>query len=214
VGLGLVASSSRAGGNVTGVTFSTAGLMSRKLDLLRELVPRATTIGYLSEDARTYASDSPLLRAIGERKSEILTAALALGWQVVVAEIGSDRDYEAAFATFIERRVDALVVAPSALFAGDVDDIVALTLRHEIPTMFDRRADVVAAGLVSYGASRTDAWRQGGIYVGQILKGAEPADMPVMRSTRLELVINLTIAKSLDLTIAPSLLAQADEVIR
>ncbi len=214
VRLGLAASPSRPGGNVTGVTFTSAGLMSKKLDLLRELVPLATTIGYLAEDGRAYASDSPLLPAIGKRKSEILAAAGASGWQVVVAEIGSDRDYEAAFAKFVEHHADALVVVPSAIFASDVDDIVALTLRHEIPTMFERRADVIAAGLISYGASRMDAWRQGGIYVGQILKGAKPADMPVMQSTKLELIINLTIAKSLGLTIQPSLLAQADEVIQ
>jgi putative ABC transport system substrate-binding protein len=213
--LGLAASPSRPGGNVRGVTFISAGLMAKKLDLMRELVPQATTIGYLAEDGRAYASDSPLLRAIREDKSEILAAAGPLGWQVVVAEIGNDdRDYEVAFAKFVERRADALVVAPSAIFASDVDDIVALTLRHEIPTMFDRRADVIAAGLISYGASRTDAWRQGGIYVGQILKGANPADMPVTQSTKLELVINLTIAKSLGLTIPPSLLAQADEVVQ
>jgi putative ABC transport system substrate-binding protein len=199
---------------VTGVAFTTAGLVSKRLGFLRELVPQATTIGYLAEDGRAYASDSALLRAIGEMKSELLAAAGALGWQVVVAEIGSDRDYEVAFAKFVERRADALVVAPSPVFASDAEDIVALTLRHEIPTMFQRRADVIAAGLISYGASQMDAWHQGGIYVGQILKGAKPDNMPVMQSTKLELIINLTIAKSLDLTIPPNLLAQATEVIQ
>jgi len=213
-GLGLAASPSNPGSNVTGVTFTTAGLMSKKLDLMRELVPRATTVGYLAEDGSAYASGAPLRRAIAERRREMLAAASASGWQVVVAEIGGDRDYEAAFAKFAERRVGALVVAASAVFAADIDDIVTLTLRHEIPTLFDRRADVIAAGMISYGASRTDAWRQGGIYVGRILKGAKPADMPVTQATKLELVINLAIAKSLDLTIPPSLLAQADEVIR
>ena len=212
--LGLAAGLGRPGNNVTGVTFTTTGLMSKKLDLLRELVPRTTVLGHLAEDERAYASDSPLLRAIGELRSEMRAAAGALGWQVVVAEIGSDRDYEAAFAKLVERRADALVVAPSPVFAGDADDIVALTLRHEIPTMFERRADVAAAGLISYGGSRMEAWRQCGIYVGQILKGAKPADMPVVQSAKLELIINLTIAKSLGLTIPPSLLAQADEVIR
>jgi putative ABC transport system substrate-binding protein len=200
--------------NVTGVTFVTAGLMSKRLGFLRELVPGTTTIGYLAEDGRAYASDAALPGAIEERRREMRTAAEALGWQIIVAEIGSDRGYEAAFSNFTERRVDALVVAPSAVFASDADDIVALSLRYEIPTMFERRADVVAAGLISYGASRPDAWRQAGIYVGQILKGAEMADMPVLQSGRLELVINETIAKSLRLTIPPSLLAQADEVVR
>src|SRR5215470_8316871 len=212
--LGLAAGLGRPGNNVTGDDTTTTGLMGKRLNLLRELVPRATAIGYLAEDGRAYASDSPLLRAIGELKSEMRAAAGALGWQVVVAEIGGDRDYEAAFAKLVERRADALVVAPSPVFASDVDDIVALTLRHEIPTMFERRADVAAAGLISYGGSRMEAWRQCGIYVGQILKGAKPADMPVVQLTKHELIINLTIAKSLGLTIPPSLLARADEMIR
>jgi putative tryptophan/tyrosine transport system substrate-binding protein len=212
--LGLAASPDRPGGNVTGVTFITAGLMSKRLGFLRELVPGMRTIGYLAENGRAYAADPALLRAIEERRSELRTAADALGWQIIVAEIGSDRDYEAAFTKLAERRPDALVVAPSAFFASDADDIVALTLRHEIPAMFERRADVVAAGLISYGASRPDAWRLAGIYVGEILKGAMPADMPVLQSVKLELVINETIAKSLGLTVPPSLLAQADEVVR
>ena len=212
--LGLAASLDRPGGNVTGVTFTTAGLMNKRLGFLRELVPGTTTIGYLAEDSRAYVSGAAILRAIEERQSEMRTAAEAHGWQIIVAEVASDRDYEAAFTKLAERRVEALVVAPSAVFASDADDIVALSLRYEIPTMFERRADVVAAGLISYGASRPDAWRQADIYVGQILKGAKPADMPVLQSVRLELVINETIAKSLGLTIPPSLLAQADEVVR
>lgn len=139
-------------------------------------------------------------------------AAEALGWQIVVAEIGSDRNYEAAFAKFAERRPDALVVAPSPVFASEADDIIALALRDAIPTMFERRADVIAAGLISYGASRPEAWRQAGIVVGRILKGAKPADLPVVQSAKLELVINQTIAKSLGLTIPPSLLAQAEVI--
>jgi len=212
--LGLAASRDRPGGNVTGVTFTTAALMGKRLGFLRELVPQTTTIGYLAEDGRAYASNAALLSAIEERRSEIRTAADALGWQIIVAEIGSDRDYEAAFSKFAERRVDALVVAASPIFASGADDIIALTLRHEVPTMFERRADVAAAGLVSYGSSRPDAWRQAGNYVGQILKGAKPADMPVVQAARLELVINQTIAKSLGLTIPPRLLAQADEVVQ
>jgi putative ABC transport system substrate-binding protein len=213
VRLGLAAREDRPRGNVTGVTFVTAGLMSKRLGFLRELVPATTTIGYLAEDGRAYAS-AELPGAIEERRHEMRAAAQALGWQIIVAEIASDRGYEAAFGKFAERRVDALVVAPSAVFASDADDIIALSLRYEIPAMFERRADVVAAGLISYGASRPDAWRQAGIYVGQILKGAKPADMPVLQSGRLELVVNETIAKSLRLTIPPSVLAQADEVVR
>jgi putative ABC transport system substrate-binding protein len=208
--LGLAASEERPGGNVTGVTFITAGLMRKRLDFLRELVPATRTIGYLTEDGSAYAPDAALLRAIEERRSEMRTAAEALGWQIVAAEIGGDRNYAAAFAKFGEGRSDVLAVAPSPVFASDADDIIALALRDGIPAMFERRADVVAAGLISYGASRSDAWREAGIHVGQILKGAKAADLPVAQSARLELVINGTIAKSLGLTIPPSLQAQAE----
>jgi putative ABC transport system substrate-binding protein len=209
--LGLVASLSRPGGNVTGVAFTTAGLVSRKLRFLRQLVPGATTIGYLAEDWRTYTLGSPISRAIFDLKSEMLAAAGALG--VVVAEVGDDHDYGTAFDTFAKRHVGALLVAPSEVFANDADEIVALAERDAIPTMFERRTDVVAGGLISYGASQAEAWRQGGIYVGEILKGAKPAEMPVRQSAELELTINRATASSLGLTIPPSLLAQANEVI-
>ena len=212
--LGLAASANRPGRNVTGVTFVTAGLMSKRLGFLRQLVPGTTTIGYLTQGVRAYDAEAALLRAIEERRSEMHAAADALGWQIIVAEVGGDRDYEVAFARLAEHRANALVVAPSPVFASDADDIIALTLRHEIPTMFERRADVVAAGLASYGASRPDAWRQCGVQVGHILGGAKPADLPVLQSARIELVINQTIAKSLDLTVPSGLLGQADEVVR
>jgi putative ABC transport system substrate-binding protein len=212
--LGLAAKEDQPGGNVTGVTFITGGLMRKRLDFLRALIPATRTIGYLAWDARGDATDAALLRAIADRRSELRAATEALGWQIVVAEVGADRDYEAAFKKFGERRPDAMVVAPSAVFVSDADDIIALALRDEIPTMFERRADVVAAGVISYGASRPEAWRQAGIYVGQILKGAKPGDMAPVQSAKLELVINQTIAKSLGITISPSLLAQADEVIQ
>jgi putative tryptophan/tyrosine transport system substrate-binding protein len=211
VKLGFAASLSRPGGNVTGVAFTTAGIMAKKLGILRELVPGATRIGYLGEAGQAYASGSPISRAIEELKIEMLAAAGAL--EVVVAEIGADHDYGTAFDTFVERRVGALVVAPSAVLANDVDEIIALAERQKIPAMFERRADVVGGGLISYGASRTEAWRRGGIYVGQILKGAKPADMPVMQSAKLELTINTATAKMLGLTVPPALLAKADEVI-
>ena len=212
--LGLAATEDRPGGNLTGVSFITAGLMRKRLDFLRELVPTTKTIGYLASDPRGYASEPALLQEIEERRSELLATAEVLGWQTVIGEVGADRDYEAAFTKFGERRADALVVAPSAVFASDADDIIALALRDGIPTMFERRADVAAAGLISYGASRSEAWRQAGIYVGQILKGAKPADMPLVQSAELELVINQAIAKSLGVTISSSLLAQANEVLQ
>ncbi len=199
---------------MTGVAFTTAGFMARKLGILRELVPQATTIGYLAEAGRAYASGSAISRVIEELKSEMLAAAGASGWHVVVAEIGSDHDYGTAFETFVERGAGALVVAPSAVVANDADEIIALAERNAIPAIFERRADAVGGGLIGYGASRTEAWRQGGIYAGQILKGAKPADMPVVRSAKLELSINLATAKALGLTVPPGLLAQADAVIQ
>jgi putative tryptophan/tyrosine transport system substrate-binding protein len=141
----------------------------------------------------------------------MLAAAGAL--EVVVAEVGSDHDYGTAFETFVQRRVGALVVAPSGVFANDADEIIALAEHNAIPTMFERRADVAGGGLIGYGASRPEAWRQGGIYVGEILKGAEPAGMPVVHSDKLELTINPATAKSLGLTFPMSLLAEANEVI-
>jgi putative ABC transport system substrate-binding protein len=138
VRLGLAASLDRPGANATGVTFITTGLMDRKLALLRELVPGATSVGYLAEDPQTYASDLAIARAIEAQKGEMLAAAAVRGWQVIVAEIGSDRGYEAAFAKFTARRAGALIVAPSAAFANDADDIAALAIRGEIPMMGQR----------------------------------------------------------------------------
>jgi len=213
VRLGLVASLDRPGGNVTGAIFVTTGLMAKKLALAHELVPLARSVGYLAEDPQAYVSDVAMAPTIEDLKSEILAAASLFAWPVIVAEIGRDRDYERAFATFVERRVGTLVVAPSAVFANDADEIVAFAARHEIPTICPRRADVVAGGLMSYGTRQADAWREAGILVGKILKGAAPARMPVMQSTRLELVIGQATAKSLGLTVPPSLIGLADEVI-
>jgi putative ABC transport system substrate-binding protein len=211
VKLGLAASLNRPGGNVTGVAFTTAGLMRRKLDFLRALVPNATTIGYLGEEARTYAPGSPIARAMFDLRSELLAIAGTL--EVVVAEVGSDHDYGTAFDTLVKRRVGALIVADSEGLANDADEIVALAERNAVPTIYERRADVVAGGLISYGASQPEAWRQGGIYVAEILQGAKPAVMRVVESRKLELTINTATARSLGLTISPSLRAQANEVI-
>jgi putative ABC transport system substrate-binding protein len=211
VGLGLVASAGHRGGNVTGVAFTTTGLMAKKLGLLRELVPRAARIGYLAEDGRAYPSGSAMARGIAERKRDMLATAGASS--VVVAEIGDDHDYGSAFETFVQGRVDALVVAPSAVLANDADEIIALAERNKIPTIYERRADVTGGGLIAYGASRTEAWRQAGIRVGQILGGARPADLPLVRSENLELTINQAVANALGLTVPASLLAQADDVI-
>jgi putative tryptophan/tyrosine transport system substrate-binding protein len=204
VKLGLVASLNRPGGNVTGVTFLAAQLGSKRLDLLRDLVPQPTTVGFLSDPQNPTAE---------EQTRDILAAGQALGRQVIVLDARSDRDFEPAFANFIEFRADALVVGSTPLFTSDRKKLVALAARHKIPAIYESREFAVDGGLMSYGASVVDAVRLGGVYVGQILKGAKPADLPVQQSTRFELVINLKTAKALDLDIPDKLLALADEVI-
>jgi putative tryptophan/tyrosine transport system substrate-binding protein len=206
VGLGLVASLNRPGGNVTGVTFITAELEPKRLEFLTELVPQAKTVGYLNIDPRFSTTAK-------QQASDIRAAARVLGREVVVLEAGSDRDFEGAFATFVERRVRALVVGTSPLFTSNRHKLLALAARHRIPAIYHLREFVVDGGLMSYGASIPGVFRQAGTYVGQILKGAKPADLPVRQSTHFELVINLKTAKSLGLTVPPMLFARANEAI-
>jgi putative tryptophan/tyrosine transport system substrate-binding protein len=162
---GLAASLSRPGGTVTGVTFFTGDLMSKRVDLLRQLVPRATRIAFLEES-------NPLL-ARNEARNEVLTAASALGWQVDVMYAGTEGDLDAAFGAMTERRAAALVVAASGLFSSLSDMIVTLAARYKIPAIYQRRADTVAGGLMSYGTDIPEAWRRGAAIVGKILKGAK-----------------------------------------
>jgi ABC-type uncharacterized transport system substrate-binding protein len=204
VRLGLVASLNRPSGNVTGVTFLATELVAKRLELLRELIPRATTVACLV-DLRSVAGQEMLRDA--------LAAAGMLGRQIAVMEARSDRDFEPAFATFVERQADALIVAASQLFDSNRDQLVALAARHKMPTIYQAREYVLDGGLMSYGASQRDAFRLGGLYVGQILKGEKPANLPVQQATKIELVINLRTAKALGLDIPPTLLARADEVI-
>jgi putative ABC transport system substrate-binding protein len=202
---GVVGSLSRPDGNITGVNVLGGELMAKRLDLLRELVPQATTVACLTFDQRIDASQYAV--------DDILAAARTLGRQVVVAEARSDRDFEPAFATFVDRRAGALVVLAAALFLSNRDKLLALAARHRLPAIYPFREFVPDGGLMSYGPSFTDAWRLGGHYVGRILKGEKPADLPVQQSSRFELVINLQAAKALGLEIPPPLLARADEVI-
>jgi ABC-type uncharacterized transport system substrate-binding protein len=204
VRLGLVASLSRPGGNVTGVTFLTTELMTKRLDLLRELVPKATMVAYLA-DLRSVVGQDML--------SDMLTAAGTLGRQVAVVEARSDRDFEPAFATFSDRRAGALVVGASSLFDSNRDRLIALAAHHKMLAIYQAREYALDGGLMSYGASYGDAFRLGGRYVGQILKGVKPADLPVEQSSRFELVINMKTAKTLGLDVAPTLLIRADELI-
>jgi putative tryptophan/tyrosine transport system substrate-binding protein len=204
VQLGLVASLSRPGGNVTGVTFLTAELIPKRFDLLSELVPKDTTVAYLA-DTRTTSGQ--------EQLRDVLAAAVTVGRQVVVVEVGSDRDFDPAFSTFVKRQAGALVVGASPLFDGNRDQLVALAARHKLPAVYQAREYALDGGLMSYGASYEDAFRLAGIYVGQILNGSRPADLPLQQSAKFEFVINLKTAKSIGLKVPPTLLALADEVI-
>ena len=202
--LGLVGSLNRPEGNVTGVTFLTNSLAAKRAGLLHELSANATAIGFLVNPHNPDA-DSEI--------KDTHAAADTLGLRLIVVAAGAESDFEPAFATLAGQHADALLVLGDAFLASRPEQIVALAQRHAIPTIYDRREFVTAGGLISYGTSLSDAFRQGGVYASRILKGAKPADLPVMQSTKFELVINLKTAKALGLTVPPNLLATADEVI-
>jgi ABC-type uncharacterized transport system substrate-binding protein len=201
---GLVTSLSHPGGNVTGVTTINAELVSKWLSLVLDLVPQATTIGFLVSgfDAGAFEED---------QTSQMLAAARALGRQIVILETRSERDYEMAFKTLVQREAGALVVGPFAF--RNTNEILALAARYKIPTIYPRRDYVERGGLMSYAADYADSFRQAGIYAGRILKGEKPANLPVARATKFELLVNLQAAKALGLEIPPKILALADGVI-
>jgi putative ABC transport system substrate-binding protein len=206
VGLGLVASLNRPGGNITGVTFITAELEPKRFEFLTELVPQAKSVGYLNIDPRISTTAE-------QQAKDIRATARSLGRDVVILEVGSDSDFEAAFATFVQRGVGALVVSTNPLFTSNRRKLLALTARYKLPAIYHLREFVVDGGLMSYGANIASVFRQAGGYVGQILKGAKPADLPIRQSTHFELVINLKTAKALGLTVPPMLFARANEAI-
>jgi len=204
VKLGLVASFNRPGGNVTGVYFTVTALGSKRRELLRDLVPQARTVGYLV---------NPGNPSMADQHKEMQAAAGVLGLQIVGLNAGSERDIDAAFADFVQQRVDALVVAADAFFLSRRDQLVALAARHAVPATYHLRELAAAGGLMSYGTSLADAYRLAGVYAGRILKGEKPADLPVVQSTKFELVINLKTAKTLGLTVPLIMQMTADEVI-
>jgi len=204
ISLGLVTSMNRPGRNITGVTQLGSELVAKRLGLLRDLVPKATLVGLLvnSADARTKS-----------QIKDMQEAGRALGLQIYVVNASSEREIKTAFAKLAELRVGALIVGTGEFFNTRTEQIAAWTAQQGLPTIYQAREFALAGGLVSYGASRTDAYRQAGMYVGRVLKGEKPADLPVLQSTKFELVINLKTAKALGLTIPSGIMAIADEVI-
>jgi putative tryptophan/tyrosine transport system substrate-binding protein len=205
VRLGIVASLARPGGNVTGINFVTGELAAKRLELLRELVPAAARIAVLVNPANFTQTETTL--------RDVEPAARALGLQIQVFKADTSREIDAAFATFARERPDALFVSSSAYLTSRRVQLTQLAARHAIPATYPGRQYVEAGGLMSYGSNLADGWRQLGLHTGRVLKGAKPADLPVVQSTKFELVINHQTARMLGLTVPPTLLARADEVI-
>jgi putative tryptophan/tyrosine transport system substrate-binding protein len=206
VGLGLVASLARPGGNLTGINFFAAELEAKRLELVRELVPTATRIAVLINPANPVNVESTRLR-------DIETAARAMALQIEFLRASTSREIESAFATFARERPDAIFVANDGFFNSRRVQLVQQAAHYRVPAIYTGREYSEIGGLMSYGANIADAYRQVGVYAGRILKGAKPADLPVEQSTKFELVINAQTARTLGLAVQPTLLARADEVI-
>jgi putative tryptophan/tyrosine transport system substrate-binding protein len=201
---GLVGSLNRPGGNVTGITLMSGEIVSKRIALLRDLLPNAKKLAVLM-NATTPASSAEV--AVAER------VAHTLGWQVKVLKVSSELDFEAAFQPLPRERADALLVTTDPIFESQRDRIVALAASHTIPAIYALREYALAGGLMTYGASITYVYRQAGMYVGRILNGETAADLPVMQASKFDLVVNLKTAKMLGIQFSPALLAVADEVI-
>jgi putative ABC transport system substrate-binding protein len=204
VALGLVAALNRPGGNLTGITALAAELGPKKLELLHEVVPKTTRVALIVNPANRNAE---------AQSTELKAAALTLGIEMHVLSASTERELEIAFASLVNLQVGAVVIGTDTLFTNWSKQIADLTVRHAVPTVFQYRDFAAAGGLMSYGGSFTEAYRLAGIYTGRILKGERPANLPVQRYAKLELIINLRTAKELGLTVPPPLLAFADEVI-
>jgi putative tryptophan/tyrosine transport system substrate-binding protein len=204
VELGFVSSLNRPGGNLTGVSFLVNELGAKRLELLHELVPKASLIGFLANPTRPSSE---------VETKDTQQAAQRLGVQVHIVNASSEREIDAAFANFVQQRVNALLIGTDPYYLTRRDQLVALAARLAVPTMYNLREYVVAGGLMSYGPSITDVYRQAGVYTAKILKGAKPAELPVVQPTKFELVINLKTAKVLGVTIPLIMQMTADEVI-
>jgi putative ABC transport system substrate-binding protein len=205
VAAGLVASLNRPGGNMTGVTSLNIEVAPKRLELLREVLPSATTMALLVNPADPFLAE-PVSRALQ-------AAAQTLGLQLRVFQASNADDFDAIFATLTQQHVDALVIGADNLFTAQSRQLAALTIRYALPAVYEFRQFAAAGGLMSYGSSETEYYRLTGAYVGRILKGEKPADLPVLQSTKVELIINLRTAKALGLTFPLPLLGRADEVI-
>jgi putative tryptophan/tyrosine transport system substrate-binding protein len=201
---GMVARLNRPGGNATGISLLTTAPEAKRLDLLHEMMPSAAVIGVLI---------NPNYPEAEGQSREVLEAARAIGRKVQIANAGNDQDLETAFAMFVKQRAAALLVCSDPFFDTRRDRIVAAAAQFRLPAIYQFREYAVAGGLMSYGISITDGYRQVGIYAGQILKGAKPADLPIHQSIRFEFVINLKTAKMLGIDVPPTLSARADEII-
>jgi len=205
VKLGLVASFARPGGNATGINFLASEVAAKRLGLLHDLVPKAVRIAVLINPANAPTAETTL--------RETSEAAHGLGLQIQILNASTSREIEAAFATLVRERPDALFIAPDGFFTSRRVQFATLAAHHRVPAAYFSREFVEVGGLMSYGSDISDVYRQVGVYTGQILKGAKPADLPVVQSTKFEFVINMQTAKALGLEVPPQLLASADEVI-
>jgi putative ABC transport system substrate-binding protein len=204
VELGLVASLNRPGGNVTGYHLLFGGVGPKRLELLQELVPKAAVIAMLV---------NPAFPSAEQETKEVLAAGRTLGKHIHIFTASTENQIDAIFGSLVDRRVDALIVSTDAFFISRREQLIALTAQHAVPVIYFAREFATAGGLISYGSNLADGYRQVGVYTGEILNGAKPANLPIVQPTKFELVINLNTAKALGITIPPSLLMRADEVI-
>ena len=205
VRLGLVLNLNRPGGNVTGVTNLIVELAPKRLELLHELLPTASVMAFLV---------NPADRALAQAQArETLSAARKRGLELHVLNVGSERDFDTVFADLKRLHVGGIVIGPGEVFRRGINKLAALTIRHAIPAIYQFRAFPVAGGLMSYGSNLSESYRLTGVYTGRVLKGENPAELPVVQATKFELVINLTTAKALGINVPPSMQARADEMI-